>query len=167
MLELYSSDTEISSSAVPDEISYCILVSGCSLHCDGCHSSYAWDKTYGEPLLDKLKKWLQNPLSHHISCITFYGGEWNPESLVTAIELAKKHNKKVCLFTGEEDDAAIHYSILKRLDYLKLGSYKKELGGLDSPATNQRLLKKYSELLWEDVTHLYHPKFVEASSQPI
>jgi anaerobic ribonucleoside-triphosphate reductase activating protein len=47
--------------------------------------------------------------------------------------------------------------ILKHLDFVKLGHYDLELGGLDSPTTNQRLYKRVSDSNylndWEDITY--------------
>ncbi len=39
-------------------------------------------------------------------------------------------------------------------DYIKLGSYREELGTLDSVTTNQRMYRKNSHNNYEDITHL-------------
>ena len=47
---------------------------------------------------------------------------------------------KTCLYSGF-DTAAPFAAILPLLDFLKLGPYDERLGGLDSPATNQRFYR--------------------------
>jgi anaerobic ribonucleoside-triphosphate reductase activating protein len=61
---------------VPGEISLGISISGCQINCKGCHSKETWNPTFGtelniqtiDDLITKNKR---------ISCILFYGGEWD------------------------------------------------------------------------------------------
>ena len=47
---LYFSSAFITTHDVPDEIALAISLSGCPLHCKGCHSAFTWDPKFGEEL---------------------------------------------------------------------------------------------------------------------
>ena len=124
---------------VPGEISLALSISGCSLHCKGCHSSETWDPNFGENL---NKRELQRLIDKNtgISCVLFYGGEWAMPELLDLIRVVKLNNLKVALYTGEE----LEYfsdNFLRLLDYIKVGRYIQELGNLKSKKTNQRFIK--------------------------
>jgi anaerobic ribonucleoside-triphosphate reductase activating protein len=124
---------------VPDEISLALNISGCPLGCPGCHSSFTWDKDFGEKLTLET---LENLLKKHkfITCVLFYGGEWELETLIKYLDFIKSKNLKTALYTGLNLDE-IPKILFNKLDYLKFGRYIKELGGLNSEKTNQFLLK--------------------------
>lgn len=106
-----------------------------------------------------------------ISCVLFLGGEWHYETLKELlIQLKQEYNElKTCLYTGLDltelyelekqygidsqnhceisgnqliiKNTKTHHSILGYLDYIKVGRWIEELGGLDSEKTNQRFYK--------------------------
>ena len=82
------------------------------------------------------------------------GGDQNKDELLECLNIAKKHNLKTCLYTGSDK---IDYSIIKKLDYVKIGRYIKELGGLDSETTNQRMydLTKNKEIFFNRKGYKY------------
>lgn len=139
---LYSSDYQITTQDVLDELALAISLSGCPLHCRGCHSSFTWEPTFGEILTDdKLKALIQkNP---HISCVLFYGGEWQLERLLQMIDIVKEHQLKVCVYTGLmlEEVKLTKSRLLDVVDYLKVGRWISEKGGLNKKTTNQRFYK--------------------------
>lgn len=121
---------------VPNELSMCINIAGCPWQCEGC----SWKKvtegmTRYELTITDLQNILRKDNNNH-SCICFMGGDWEND-LIYFVKEAKTYGYKTCLYTGGK---TIHTDLLKYLDYIKVGAYKKELGGLDSPITNQRLL---------------------------
>ena len=61
-----------------------------------------------------------------------------------ALELCKKEGMETCIYSGKDEfDLQTFFGVL---DYIKLGPYIEELGGLDNPNTNQRLYRlKYLE----------------------
>ena len=72
------------------------------------------------------------------------------------------HFAPVCLYSGS-DNFERDYQIASNtnLSALKTGSYKKELGGLDSPTTNQRfyLIEKGgtdASKVMVDITHTFY-----------
>lgn len=134
--------------AVPDEISLVISISGCPLRCVGCHSKETRSSDFGDILTDDI---LQNLLYKHmhISCVTFYGGEWWTERLKELLILVKEYNFKTCLYTGRNK---IDSKILEHLDYVKYGPYVEKLGGLESETTNQVMIELETN---KDITYKF------------
>ena len=139
---LYFSDNQITTQDVLDEISLAISVSGCPLHCKGCHSSFTWDPKFGEELTnDKLEQLIKK--NKYISCVLFYGGEWQMNRLMELIRVVKNNGLKVCLYTGLmlEEVVKTKMELLSALDYIKVGRWIEEKGGLNKKTTNQRFYK--------------------------
>lgn len=123
---------------IPNEISLAFHVTGCPLKCPGCHSADTWSDQSGEQLSLESLKQLIHKNRFYITCVLFLGGEWSYE-LVKFLEEIKSENLKTALYTGLEKEK-LDKQILKNLDYLKYGSYQKDLGGLSSTTTNQKLI---------------------------
>lgn len=129
---------------VPGEISLALSLSGCNIKCKGCHSSETWNSDFGNLLsLEELQSLIDK--NKHISCVLFYGGEWDISTLSQYIEIVKDNNLLVALYTGR-DIEYFSKDFIKTLDYIKVGKYIEELGGLDSDKTNQKL-HRVSELI--------------------
>lgn len=135
---------------VPGEISLGISISGCSLKCKGCHSIETWNTNFGEeltlPILDALVKKYK-----HITCVLFYGGEWD-SNIKEYLKYIQEQNLKTALYSGEN---SIREELLQYLDYYKIGPYIQELGGLSSKISNQKLYRiqnKSNELI--DITYM-------------
>ena len=119
---------------VPGEISLCFSITGCNIGCKGCHSTELWNDQNGRPLTEEIfRSWLER-YQNLISCVVFFGGEWQPEQLITLLKAAQKKGLKTCLYTGRKH---IDLSISHHLDFLKTGAWHAALGGLDSDSTNQ------------------------------
>jgi len=124
---------------IPDEISLALSISGCPLRCPNCHSKETYPNDFGkqldsfemERLLDKNKL---------ISCVLFYGGEWDKYALINLLNIVKNRGYKTALYTGLEV-GEIPRTIYQMLDYIKVGSYIEELGTLRDSNTNQRLIE--------------------------
>lgn len=136
---------------VPDEISLVFTISNCPYKCDGCHSKYLWEDN-GFNLLENLDNILNN-YKDLITCVCFMGGDQNESELNKAIDIVRKYNIKTCLYTGS-DDLYKFNNIIDSLNYIKIGRYIKELGGLDSINTNQIFYKNNDGNL-EDITYLF------------
>ena len=82
------------------------------------------------------------------------GGEHDIDGLIELFKYAHERNLKTAWYSGLDVVNRGDVRIYKHLDYIKLGHYDMELGGLKSPTTNQRLYKlSYSdELKKEDIT---------------
>lgn len=131
-------NTEVVMAEVPDEISLAINLSNCPHRCEGCHSPWLWEDngtllTHEEfhSLLDK---------NRGISCVLFMGGDHDICAIQYLAYLAKLKGLKVAWYSGLTefpfDNDSYEY-----FDYLKLGPYIKERGGLDNPDTNQVFLE--------------------------
>ena len=62
----------------------------------------------------------------------------NVNRLIELLVIAKSFDLKTAMYTGLEH---LESELLAMLDYYKLGKYDKNLGGLSSPITNQKLYK--------------------------
>lgn len=123
---------------VPGEISLAFYMTGCPLRCAGCHSTALWNAKNGQPLSTELLEKLLTQYEGYISCVLFMGGEWEAHELQTFLDLLENRNITRALYTGRE----LHElppELVRRLDILKTGPWRPELGGLDSPHTNQKL----------------------------
>lgn len=121
---------------IPDEVSLAFTLKGCQFNCDGCHSPHLREPNGEELTFDKLIN-LIFKYDSSITNILFLGEGNDKDSLLELMGYASQF-KKVSLYSGRD---IIDKDYLPFLTYYKVGSYKKELGGLNSPATNQRLYK--------------------------
>lgn len=121
---------------VPNEISLVLNITGCTHHCDGCHSDYL-AQDFGNYVDDDLPALLDR-YKGMITCVCFMGGDQAIDNLREWLERIKEeYDLKTCVYSGT-DDIDTFDNCLDYLDYLKIGPYKKELGGLDNPNTNQK-----------------------------
>jgi anaerobic ribonucleoside-triphosphate reductase activating protein len=137
-------------SEVPEEIALCINISGCPIHCEGCHSPHLWENT-GENLTEESLNNLvcSNP---GITCVAFMGGDGEPEEIFKLAKWVKDNTRlKVCWYKGTYLYTHFrgNYDMFLYFDYIKSGAYIKRRGGLDNPNTNQRFYKITSSLISE------------------
>ena len=142
-------NTMITFSEFPDEIALCINITNCPFHCPGCHSPELWEDIGTELTKEELSKLIEH--SKGITCVGFMGG--NLKEVNPLAEYVKNINPllKVGWYTGgvlEENELFK----LKFLDYIKIGPYIKELGGLDNPNTNQRMYFNW----WDEEDKVVH-----------
>lgn len=136
---------------VPDEVTLAINISGCPHKCVGCHSKYLWEYK-GSYISDDLNI-LIDRYNDLITCVCFMGGDQNQEELIDLLSYIKKHKLKTALYTGYDSIDSLDVRMLEALDYCKIGHYDFSRGGLDSPNTNQRMLKWNRNIgKWDDIT---------------
>lgn len=142
---------------VPNEISLVVNVAGCPHHCPECHSQYLWTDDGAAPLFQNLYS-LINPYAKMITCVCFMGGDWDKEGLIECLQYIKRNFPwlKLCVYSGEDTLKWI-FSYLPLLDYVKVGSYQKDKGGLNNTGTNQRFYK-VTGFYTEDITYLFWKK---------
>ena len=150
---------------VPNEITLGISISGCRIRCVGCHSRELWEDK-GTPLTPQCLELL---LKKHqgITCVCLFGGEHDMDSLIELFKSIKEHTSlKTAWYAGIDwipyntkmpNKFPKMQSILQYLDFIKVGHYDQDLGGLDSPTTNQRLYRLNKGTLI-DITHLLQNK---------
>ncbi|AAZ26028.1 anaerobic ribonucleoside-triphosphate reductase activating protein [Colwellia psychrerythraea] len=135
---------------VPNEISLCFSITGCKVGCKGCHSTELWQEDNGVLLTNtNFTQWLKK-YQGLISCVVFFGGEWQANALIEKLIIAKNHGLKTCLYSGEKH---IDINISQHLNFLKTGAWHETLGGLDSPTTNQVFRNVISG---EKLNHLFN-----------
>lgn len=123
-------------SEVPEEITLALSISNCQIHCDECNQKELW-ADIGKPLHSNSLKHLIN-IHRGISCVCFMGsGNKEYAELNTLAKVVKEKELKVALYLGEsviptELDMSLY-------NYIKIGSYQSNRGGLNSPNTNQRM----------------------------
>lgn len=130
-------DKCITFSEIPDEITLCINISNCPFECDGCHSPYLRDDVGTKFTFSNVIR--DCKCNYGISCVCFMGGDSSPRDIDVCGEIVKANNLKSAWYSGADElSKDIH---LANWDYIKLGHYDKDKGGLDKYTTNQRLYK--------------------------
>lgn len=153
-------DTKVVFAEIPDEITLAIDISNCPCHCEGCHSAYLADDI-GEPLdLQHLTDLIDS--NRGISCVCIMGGDANPSEVDDIAQDIKEYypELKIAWYSGRQElSKGIN---LENFDYVKLGPYRKDLGPLNSPTTNQRFYKiihtSVPSTLLVDQTYLFWKK---------
>ena len=146
-------DKEIVFQEVPNEISLCYYITNCPHHCKGCHSQILWEDI-GCDLGIFIQKDLDIYSQKGISCVLFMGGD-NSENIEECLAICKKNNLKTALYSGCTKDT-FNTKLLGLLDYVKIGPYIEELGGLDRPTTNQRFYRVDKDCLIDMTSTFYN-----------
>lgn len=156
-------NTDVVFQEIPNETTLAINISNCPCHCKGCHSSY---------LAEDIGEYLKMSTLLHlcdknkgITCVAFMGGDSAPEdiSFLASVIKRMKPELKTAWYSGRQELAK--EIELKNFNFIKLGPYMEELGGLKSPSTNQRLYKveksetkynnEYPTYKLVDITHKF------------
>lgn len=141
MLKYHS--TYIGFREIPDEISLCINISNCPNNCVGCHSPWLKEDVGEDLNIESLNTLISK--NKGVSCICFMGGDQEPDeisNLAFAVRLRSDYPYKTAWYSGRQHiPNELHINVF---DYIKVGPYIEELGGLDSINTNQRLYRIYS-----------------------
>lgn len=142
---------------MPDEITLAINITNCPCKCSGCHSKFLWADVGTELTFDELNKLIEKNCG--ITCVCFMGGDSEPSYVNDMATYIKSRYDaiKTAWYSGKEqvsDDVE-----LKRFDYIKVGPYIDELGGLDKETTNQRMYEvkhdKVSGVELIDITYRF------------
>lgn len=136
---------------VPNEVSILFQVTGCQVHCKGCHSQDLWNKKNGTNLSNDYFEERILKYKGLVTCVLFFGGEWFEDELIEKFKIAKSYGLKTCLYSGEN---IVSKDILKELDFVKFGPWMNERGGLNSTTTNQVFLDAKTG---ESLNHLFKP----------
>lgn len=120
---------------LPNETALSITITSCPFHCKSCHSPQLREDI-GTPITEIPQ--LVAEYKDHISaiCLLGHGGKPHTKEVVELLkELKKTHpTLKIGLYSGFD---YMFEEFKPYLYYYKVGPYIEELGGLDSPTTNQ------------------------------
>ncbi|MFR9566789.1 MAG: anaerobic ribonucleoside-triphosphate reductase activating protein [Rikenellaceae bacterium] len=134
---------------VPDEVTLAINLSLCPNFCVGCHSPHLTGDI-GEELTTEALDALIECYAASVSCVCFMGGDNDPRSVeMMAQHIHQKWRLKTAWYSGRDEFP----SNPQVLDYVKLGGYRSELGGLKCPTTNQQMYKLVGQGEYEDITY--------------
>lgn len=169
--KLRYANTQVVFTEVPNEISLAINITGCTIHCKGCHSQWLWSNKGKELTKDELHNLIEN--NKGITTVLFMGGDNFIKELTKLSSMIKYRypNLKIAWYSGRHDldNSNVKY-FMTYLDYIKVGPYIKQFGGLDNPKTNQRfyridrtpIVKEHPELGFNsnlvDQTYLFQSK---------
>lgn len=151
MLKYIPEDVSVVFLEIPDQVCLAINLSGCPHQCPGCHSPYLRDNIGCDLTLETIT----NLVEEHsgITCVLFMGGDADKEYLKKLALYASSLGLLVAWYSGENFLDLDHYK--NWFDYIKVGSYKKDLGPLNSKTTNQRLYKINNRDTLEDITYRF------------
>jgi len=149
---------------VPGKVAVYFELGNCQQGCDGCHSPHLAKCTETKGF-HEIFKHAEEKIDSGANCILLMGGTTNNiphESLVYLIN-GLSRLAPTALYSGRDDvEADLQLALNTGLSYIKTGSYKKELGGLDKPTTNQKFFKK--EYL---ISHTYSEARADAYMEDI
>lgn len=148
------SDYSIVFQEVPNEISLAFNITECPHRCPGCHSSYL-SESFGNYVDDDLSRLIER-YKNYITCVCFMGGDQHMEDLLISLIYVKSLGLKTCVYSGSSSEE-IFDPLLPYLDYLKIGPYMEDQGGLASPNTNQ-VFYKVKNCHKENITNLFWRK---------
>jgi len=129
---------------IPGEVTLALNLSNCPCHCPGCHSQHL-AQDIGEVVTEELLDSLTGRYKGLITCVAFMGGDADPEEVAKWAQYVRP--LKTAWYSGRMHMPRDE----KAFDYVKLGPYIEELGGLKSEKTNQRLYKREDDS-WKDIT---------------
>ncbi|MCI1779390.1 MAG: anaerobic ribonucleoside-triphosphate reductase activating protein [Bacteroidales bacterium] len=142
---------------VPNEVTLSINISNCPHKCRGCHSAYLQEDT-GEELTEEILTGFLNDYKSEITCVCFMGGDASPEDVVSLAAFLKRQTVcpvKVAWYSGSEKLPDGFDPV--NFDYIKIGPYIEEKGGLAKPTTNQHFYKVTGDKM-EDITSVFWKK---------
>lgn len=126
---------------IPDEVTLAINISNCPNRCRGCHSPYLMENK-GRILSEGTIAKLLDHYQEAITCICFMGGDADPkevERLAGFVKRKARNSVKTGWYSGRS--TLPEKFMLDHFNYIKLGPYRENLGGLDNPGTNQRFYR--------------------------
>ena len=134
--------TEVVFVEIPNEITLAINISGCKIRCPDCHSKYLWDDIGDELTTDALNTVIEE--NDGVSCVCFMGGKFNEIKKLLEFIQNNHPSLRTAWYTGESELPRDN-GLFELLDYIKIGPYIKDKGGLDSKGTNQRMYEVVSD----------------------
>lgn len=135
---------------IPDETTLAVNITGCPFRCKGCHSPHLREDT-GEPLTREALLAIYDNYSSGVTCIALMGGDAAPEEINDLAGFIKNgmHLKSAWYSGAEKLSGLIDTG---NFNFIKIGPYMEEYGGLKSTDTNQRLYSVSDDGSLVDIT---------------
>lgn len=145
-------DYDVVFQEVPGEVSLAINISGCPNACPGCHSQYLM-QDIGWELSQKNLDSLLLKYGQAVTCVAFMGGDREPSGVQElARYVHRAYGLKTAWYSGKQD-LPMGFDP-ECFNFVKLGPYIEDLGGLANRYTNQRFYRINKGVL-EDCTSLF------------
>lgn len=129
-------DKSIVFEEIPDRVTLAFSISNCQNRCKGCHSSFLRCDIGNILNEDILVEKFHNDLKY-CNCVLFLGEGNDLDSLIKLSKFIKnKYHIETAIYSGRNEVEKILFDIF---DYVKVGSYQEDKGGLNKETTNQRL----------------------------
>lgn len=148
MLKYYNWD--IVFQEIPGETTLALNITGCPFRCEGCHSPHLREDI-GEPLTREALSSICDRYKGDFTCVAIMGGDAQPLE-VARIAGIIKHDMglRSAWYSGAAELAA--GVDVSNFDFIKIGPYQAENGGLKSETTNQRLYRIEADGSMTDIT---------------
>ena len=130
---------------VPGEVTLAINLSNCPNRCKGCHSPYLRENI-GQELNNNILSQLLEKYGNAITCVCSMGGDASPQEVEQCsifLHTQTEGRIKTAWYSGK--NSFPQECSLQNFNYIKLGGYIEQLGGLDSKTTNQRFYRVDNE----------------------
>lgn len=131
-------DYDIVFQEIPDETTLALNLSLCPNRCQGCHSPQLWEDI-GEVLDEDVLDSLLLRYGSAVTCISLMGGDNDPHAVYRLAAYIHQKGYKSAWYSGRQELPADFPP--EHFDYVKVGPYIEQLGGLDHATTNQRLYR--------------------------
>ena len=147
---------------VPGEVTLAFNITNCPNCCRGCHSPHLMEDV-GTILDESTLSELLKKYRDAITCVCFMGGDSVPhdvERLFSFLRTTTGGRIKTAWYSGKQqlpENCSLHH-----FDYIKLGPYIEQLGGLNSVSTNQRFYRIENETMI-DITEFFNSPATLAS----
>lgn len=142
----------------PDEVTLAINLSRCPCACPGCHSTYLWGDN-GEILTFERLLALVEQYGATITCVGLMGGDNAPLAALQLLhQLRQAHPELHTGWYSGRQELPEGFDVTQAPTYIKLGPWRKELGPLSAPTTNQRMLRFEGDGTTTDITHRFYKK---------
>lgn len=140
-----------------------LYVSGCSLHCKGCHNSQAWDRYSGKVFDEAAKTKLFESINHpYVNGLTLSGGhpleQYNIDDVIELMKNIKDcfPDKDIWVYTGLTFEQVLDSfpTVLEYADVIVDGPYIDKLRDITLKfrgSSNQRIWEKINGT-WIDTT---------------
>ena len=122
---------------IPDEVSLAVNITNCPNRCPGCHSPHLWEDTGESLTAARIDQWMKDYVPM-VTCFCFMGGDGETEELWRlARHIRQRYPVKIAWYSGRTEIPPQPERGL--FDYIKVGPYIQEKGGLKAVGTNQHL----------------------------